>query len=124
VTGLKNILPVICVLLLMCFLFSACASMIDPDLEIASQKGDPKLCEKLQPESKKDMCFTNIAISKKSVDICQNMPVNTQGWFNCIKQVAVATRDKKLCEALMNYTSQYENCQTQVNNALGLGPDY
>jgi hypothetical protein len=76
------------------------------------------LCAKIQDKSKHDNCFISFAVSRKDVTLCRDIEEKSYMWYDCIKRVAVETKDKGICKYnILEDAKELESCELQVNNA-------
>ncbi|MCK5176274.1 MAG: hypothetical protein KAQ92_00985 [Candidatus Aenigmarchaeota archaeon] len=77
------------------------------------------LCKKINNQYKRDKCHMKLAVEMNNDQECNNIKIYTYSWYSCVKQVAVARKDKNTCTMIPSEkTKERKSCEMQVENAL------
>ena len=78
------------------------------------------LCKKIDNQWKRDQCHMKLAVGLDSSDECNNIEYETYSWYSCVKQVAVARKDKNTCTMILRdeHPEERKSCEMQVANAI------
>ncbi len=77
------------------------------------------LCKKIDNQAKREQCHMKLAVIMNNEGECSNIEYETYSWYSCIKQVAVAKKDKNICSLMdIKNTEEIKSCKMQVANAI------
>ncbi len=88
-------------------------------LKVAPLISGNLLCRKIDNQAKREQCHMKLAVIMNNEGECSNIEYETYSWYSCIKQVAVAKKDKNICSLMdIKNTEEIKSCKMQVANAI------